>query len=428
MNKKRIIIIFVFLLTSAVFGQDRIRTKGQEQGMMLDLSKFSMGTMNKVEDKKQYLSTIQLEKQRIQNYTLGIVYENAYIFYRRGDYQTAFELAQSIVTIDPEFKNARTLADQARRMGAYGTTSEKDIITAKRSDAQTLYNQGRLIEAQRKYQEILAINPNDADAAAAAARIDKEIAAEYERRGDAAYSRQDFSGALDNWYNALLIRKDDGALVSKITKAEKQSKDIALQQAMKEGAENYAGGRLLAAYDSFQKALKIQPGEPKASKFSAQLRTEIGQAYVNSGNKAYASGRYDNAVDNWNMAKSWGYDSAPLDAAIKRARSAKNAPAPSPSAAGPSAPAAASAPKGADYTPPTETPTFQATLPTASDGRVTEENKRLSQEAYGRGVTAYNDEDYETARKEWTTAQQLDPGNTEAAAGLRKVQEMLQWR
>jgi len=435
MNKKIILAVFVLLLTSAAFCQDRLRTKGKEPGMMLDLSKFSMGTMNKVEDKKQYLSTIQLEKQRIQNYTLGIVYENAYLFYKRGDFQRAQELAQSILTIDPEFKNARTLADQAHSMGTYGTVSEGEIITAKKSDAQSLYSQGRLIEAQRKYKEVLAIRPNDAEARAWVSRIDKEIAAEYERRGDAAYAGGDQNKALDNWYNALLIRKDDGALVSKITKTEQQVKDADLQQAMKEGAENYTNGKLLASYASFQQALKIQPGEPKAAKFSAQLRNEIGQGYAASGNKAYYAGRYDNAIDNWNEAKNWGYDSATLDASIKRARAAKNAPTPASAAAATTTTTTTSGstlnpaqPSGHDasYTPPTET--FQQTLPTANTGRVSEENKQLSQEAYERGVKAFNDEDYETARKEWTNAKQLDPGNTEAEQGLRKVQEMLEWR
>ncbi|MDR0292116.1 MAG: hypothetical protein LBI01_05055 [Elusimicrobium sp.] len=431
MNKKILIIVMAAFLTVSAFCQDRIRTRGKESGMMLDLSKFSMGTMNKVEDKKQYLSTIQLEKQRIQNYTLGIVYENAFLFYRRGDFQRAQELAESILAVDPEFKNARTLADQAHRMGTYGTVSEAEIISAKKTDGQTLYSSGRLIEAQRKYQEVLAIRPTDQEARNQIAKIDKEIATEYDRRGDSAYSQQDYNKALDQWYNALLIRKDDGALVSKITKAEKQVKDADLQAAMKDGVENYTNGKLLASYDSFQKALKIQPGEPKAAKFSAQLRTEIGQGYVSSGNKAYSAGRYDNAVANWQEAKNWGYDSGTLDAAIKKARAAKNAPPPSTTKTTSSSSSAAGSGSegyGAGFTPPTEQATFQTTLPTVDSGRVSEENKRLSQEAYQRGIKAFNDEDYETARKEWTSAKQLDPGNTEAEQGLRRVQEILEWR
>ena len=98
-----------------------VRQHGKEEGMLLDLSKISMGTLNDVEEKKQYLSTVQLEKQRIQNYTLRMVYENAYLLYKRGDYQRAQEMAQTILSIDPNFKQAQTLAKQASHMGTYGT-------------------------------------------------------------------------------------------------------------------------------------------------------------------------------------------------------------------------------------------------------------------------------------------------------------------
>ena len=35
-----------------------VRQHGKEEGMLLDLSKISMGTLNDVEEKKQYLSTV----------------------------------------------------------------------------------------------------------------------------------------------------------------------------------------------------------------------------------------------------------------------------------------------------------------------------------------------------------------------------------
>ena len=120
-----------------------IRQHGKEEGMMLDLNKISLGTLNDVEEKKQYLSTVQLEKQRIQNYMLRQVYEEAYTLYRRGDYQRAQELAQTILSIDPNFTQAATLAKQAGHMGAYGTTSEAEVIEAKFQEANRMYDSGR---------------------------------------------------------------------------------------------------------------------------------------------------------------------------------------------------------------------------------------------------------------------------------------------
>ncbi|MGB2579808.1 tetratricopeptide (TPR) repeat protein [Elusimicrobium simillimum] len=433
MNKKIILtvstVLAVCFVSSAVFAQERLRTRGKENGMILDLTRFSLGTMNNVEDKKQYLSTIQLEKQRIQNYTLGVVYENAYTFYRRGDYQRAQELAQAILAVDPEFKNARTLAEQAHRMGTYGTVSEAEIVAAKTAEGQRLYELGRLVEANRKFEEILAIQPSNGAARNWIAKIDKEIAVEHERRGDEAYAAKDYDKALDQWYSALLIKKSDTGLVNKITKTEKQIKDTQLQAAMKEGAENYANGKYLAAYNAFDKALKIQPGEPKAQKFASQLRTEIAQGYVDSGNRNYYAGKYDNAIANWQAAKQWGYDSAPLDNAIKKARNAKLAPKKTTTKTTTGTKTPDTTPVEPDeFKPIIEEPDFKAPLPTVDSARVSEENRRLSQEAYTRGARAFNDEDYETARKEWTAARQLDPGNSDAEQGLRRVQEMLEVR
>ena len=159
-----------------------VRQHGKEAGMLLDLSKISMGTLNDVEEKKQYLSTVQLEKQRIQNYTLRMVYENAYLLYKHGDYQRAQEMAQTILSIDPNFKQAQTLARQAQHMGTYGTISEAQVIEAKFQETIRLYDSGRLVEANDKLNEILTIQPGNSKAQAWKRKIDYDIAKEKVRK------------------------------------------------------------------------------------------------------------------------------------------------------------------------------------------------------------------------------------------------------
>ena len=41
------------------------------------------------------------------------------------------------------------------------------------------------------------------------------------------------------------------------------------------------------------------------------------------------------------------------------------------------------------------------------------------------GLDAYNQDDFERARQAWIVAKQLDPGNTDAELGLRKVEELM---
>ncbi len=463
MFKKLLSVLLVLSIASCAFAYsrttDRVRTRGKEAGMMLDMQKFNLGTLNNVEDKKQYLSIIQLEKQRIQAYSLNQVYEDAYIFYRKKDYQRSYELAEAILAIDPQHVQARTLSEQAYLMGAYGTLSESEIISGKMEEGKRLYNAGRLVEAQRKFEEILTIQPYNSQASSWVSKIEKEIANEHERRGDVAYRKGDYVTALDQWYSALLIRKDDSALLSKISTAETEYRNMQVKEAMTEAMTYYSEGKYITAYNSFQKVLKIQPGEAKATKYSLQLREEIANGYITSGNKALSTGKYDNAIANYAESKKWGYSTSKADGLIASARRARDKAVAAGTykstttigAAGTSSSAASTATKteittttithSPDYpiddprgiiekqtTTQTVTNTakdYNTELPSSASTRVTAEQAQLSRERYRRGLIAYNEEDFETARKECAYAKQLDPGNSDADACLRKIEEIV---
>lgn len=447
-----------------------VRQHGKESGMLLDLTKISLGTLNDVEEKKQYLSTVQLEKQRIQNYTLRMVYENAYTLYKRGDYQRAQELAQTILSIDPNFTQAQTLAKQASHMGTYGTISESEVIEAKFHEASRLYDSGRLVEAQDKLDEILTIRPGNSRALEWKRRIDYEIGREYYRRGDEAYAQKDYQSALDNWYNALMIRKDDQRLVNKISETENMLRKQQVQDSMQEALNFYNQGQYVEAYYIFERITKIQPGDQRVQKYMVQLKDEIASSYYTAGNKAYNQAKYDSAVTYWTNAKKWGANAAEMDLLIKRARNAKedslrrkqqavveaakkpqqteetaktDASGKTPSSAN----ASSSDPEvPADEEPETvdkmlpgsvsssvngqNTTDINETLPTIGGvaGRVSEEAREASRKKYLEGVNAYNNDDFERAREAFIAAKQLDPGNTNAEIGLRRVEELLQGR
>lgn len=412
-----------------------LRQKGKEAGMLLDLQKISIGTLSDVEERKQYLSTIQLEKQRIQNYTLRMVYDNAYRLYRHGDYQRAQELAQTILTIDPNFSQAQTLAKQATFMNTYGTASEKEVIDAKLQEAQRLYNSGRLVEANQKLDEVLTIRPNQATAKNWRKRIDLEIANEYVRRGHEAYAREDYQGALDNWYNTLLIRKDDNALVNRIAQTENLLRKQQVEAAMEEALSFYNQGKYLEAYSVFERITKIQPGDARAQKYMMQLKDEIADGYYVAGNKSFNSKRYDTAISYWTNAKKWGSNPLEMDALIKKARNAKETALRKQQEAA-SRPARPVAPEPTLEPEPEPEPIEVLPTPEPITGedpgglipagptRVSEEASAASRQKYIEGLDAFNQDDYERARAAWIVAKQLDPGNTDADLGLRKVEEI----
>jgi len=326
---KKQLLTVILLLTACVIQASTftrevpVRQHGKEAGMLLDLGKISMGTLNDVEEKKQYLSTVQLEKQRIQNYTLRMVYENAYLLYKRGDYQRAQEMAQTILSIDPNFKQAQTLAKQASHMGTYGTTSEQQVIDAKFQEAERLYDSGRLVEANDKLNEILTIQPGNSKAQSWKRKIDYDIAQEYARRGDIAEKKGDYQKALDAWYNSLLMRKNDPKLVAKIADAESKLRKQQVQESMKQALDFYNRGQYTESYAVFERITKIQPGDPRVQKYMSQLKNEIAGSYYEAGIKSYNSNRFDQAISYWNNSKKWGADSSMMDSLIQRARTAK---------------------------------------------------------------------------------------------------------
>ncbi len=450
--KKYLLLVFAVSMAAAVSAAplrqpNPIRQHGKEEGMLLDLNKITLGTLNDVEEKKQYLSTVQLEKQRIQNYMLRQVYENAYTLYRRGDYQRAQELAQTILSIDPNFTQASTLAKQAGHMGAYGTTSEAEVIEAKFQEASRMYDSGRLVEANEKLDEILTIQPTNSKALAWRKRIDKDIAQEYNRRGNVAYNQQDYQQALDNWYNALLIRKDDPALVNRIAQTENLLRKQQVKESMEEAMNYYNQGRFLESYTVFERITKIQPGDTRVQKYMTQLKDEIANSYFTAGNKSFGLQKYDSAINYWTNAKKWGADSAYMDRLIKKARNAKeDALRRKQEAARKAAEAAEKkAEEASKVEEPIETvtvednvlsPLTQGGTAFGPDGntvtqgigagatRVSAEASAASRQKYIEGLDAFNQDDYERAREAWIVAKQLDPGNTDADLGLRKVEEL----
>ena len=487
MKKQIFLGVMIFVAMSAFAAQQTtsfrketpVRQYGKEEGMLLDLGKISLGTLNDVEEKKQYLSTVQLEKQRIQNYTLRMVYENAYQLYKMGDYQRAQELAQTILSIDPNFKQAQTLAKQAQHMGTYGTTSEAQVIDAKFQETLNLYDSGRLVEANDKLNEILTIQPNNSKAQSWKRKIDADIAQEYARRGEVAYEKEDYQSALDAWYNSLLMRKDDPKLVAKIAETETQLRKQQVEEYMKQALDFYNKGQYVESYAVFERITKIQPGDARVQKYMSQLKNEIAAGYYNAGVTSYNSARFDQAVSYWNNAKKWGADETTMDALIKKARNAKEVylrtaqkqrqeqialarekllqeqgqqgpdgvAGPTGSGAedqpetietvdvsgnvpgmtnipGPQQPGVVTTPNGTVVNPldPNET------LPGLNNGtmtRVSAEASATSRAKYIEGLDAFNQDDYERARAAWIVAKQLDPGNSDADLGLRKLEELM---
>lgn len=333
-------------------------------------------------------------------------------------------------------------------MATYGTISESEILNMKFEEGISLYKMGRLVESQKKFEEILVLRPHEVRAHDWIKRIDNEIAEQHVRRGFYAYKNGDYQEALNQWYSVLLIKKEDRELTAKIAEVEATMKKEESQKVLNQAFSLYSKGKLVPAYREFEKALEIQPGEQQTQKFVMQLKQEIANGYYSAGQKAYGSKKYNTAIANWKEAKNWGYNQNEIGLMLKNAETAKSnaAEAARRKAAEPVMPkVVVAAPAEGDdlipsdplstenpYEPPTTTPItpvtaapseeFPAKVIVNQPGMITEEARQASIERYKAGISYYNEGNYERAKQEWQAALQLNPENSDASLGIKRIE------
>lgn len=431
------------LLLSFAAGHSFAQTKEKtttEAGLFLDLQRINLGTISSLEEKKNYLMTIQLEKQRIQNHMLRGIYENAYDLYRQGDYERSQELTAKILSIDPTFQDAQMLLQASGQLkGASRGIGEQVMLEDRFDEGMNLYKEGKVVEAIRKWEEVLKLSPGNMRASYWLKKAKKEISDEYSRRGDDAAARNRLKEALDNWYNALIYDKSNQELLAKVAEKEDEMREQVASQNLNYGLELYEAGKLVEAYSALKKVLEVQPGDTKAQKLVKEVRGEIAKGYVAQGRKSYGDRRYPDAIESWNKARSWGYAPDFIDQLIARAKEMikreseeKKARADQAKKDADAAAEAAKRKREEEQAEKMKAAMDGATgeksgtaLPAGGKSGPSEENRRAAQKRYETGLGYLMTGDYERARTEFNAAKHLDPSNPDVDAGLRKIDTML---
>lgn len=413
--------------------------------LFLDMSKLNLGTISSEDDKKKYIYTIQLEKARVTRKTLKSVYDNAFDLYRQGQYEAANDLTRRILSIDPGFEDAAIL--QRATIDLKGSTkprqSERKLIEDRFEEGMALYRQGRLVEATQRWEEAAKLSPTNLKSRYWLKKARAELADEHFRRGQKAYRQHRLRETLDQWYAALVLNPRYPRLVQAIAKVEAEAREQDANEKLQTALNLYSQGLVLESLKMLDQVLEAGPGNLKAQKLQAEIRAEVANQHVAEGRRLYESRRYDDAMKEWKQAVTYGYDPKAADQLVARAKeqirreeSAKRravelakqreeerarkkeeeeklaaeqkkkeeeekakqqaAAATSATAAGTPAPAAPSA----------------------------ESNRQSSQAAYLAGMISFQKGDYEKARDEWLRAKQLDPSNSDAIAGLQKIEQL----
>ena len=432
----------LLLLAAGAFAparaQDSSRPKDTES-LFLGMSKVNLGTISSDDDKKKYIYTIQLEKARMTRKTLKVIYENAFDLYKGGRYEAANELTRKILAIDPGYEDAAILnrATLDLKGSLAPRVSERRMLEDRFDEGMSLYRQGRLAEASEKWDEVAKLAPGNLKARYWLRKARAEMAGEHFRRGQKAYQQHRLRETLDQWYAALVLNPRFPGLAAAIAKAEAEAREQDANEKLQAALSLYSQGLVLESLKMLDSVLEAAPGNVKAQKLQSEIRAEVANQHVAEGRRLYESRQYDKAMSEWRAAVEYGYDPKAADQLVARAKeqirreeAAKKS-------------AAEAAKKGAEEEKKREEQAkadaeaqkkaeeekakagAQAAASASAPGGVTDSAKQQSEQAYLSGVIYYQKGDYEKARDKWLSAKQLDPGNTDAIAGLEKIEKLI---
>ncbi|MBI5631045.1 MAG: hypothetical protein HY921_09190 [Elusimicrobia bacterium] len=408
--------------------------------LFLDMSHVNLGTINSEEDKKKYIYSIQLEKARIMRKTLKGVYENAFDLYKSGQYEGSRELTSEILKIDPAHEDAAIL--QRAAMDLNGSPrprfSERKLVEDKFEEGMALYRQGRLVEAAGRWEESVKLAPGNLKARYWLKKARGEMAEDHFTRGQKAYRQHRLREALDQWYAALVLNPKYPKLSAAIAKVEAEAREAEANEKLQAALNLYSQGEVAESLKMLDKVLEAGPGNAKAQKLQAEIRSEMASQHVAQGRQFYEGRKYTEAIAQWKAALTYGYDPKAADQLIARAKeqmrreetakkravelakereeaAKKEAEEAAKKEAEEKAKKEAEAKAGGEA--------VGVGAPAA--GGVSEDAKRSSQQHYLSGVIFFQKGDYDKARDEWGLAKQLDPSNSDAQAGLERIEKVL---
>ena len=427
-------LILAAAVSSRAQNADRLKDTDQ---LFLDMSKVNLGTITSEDDKKKYIYTIQLEKARITRRTLKNVYENAFDLYKAGEYEGARELTTKILAIDPGYEDASILQRATIELNGSKKPhfSERKLVEDKFEEGMALYRQGRLVEAGEHWEEAVKLSPGNLKARYWLKKARAEMADEHFRRGQKAYRQHRLKDTL----------------------VEAEAREMDSNEKLQTALNLYSQGQTQESLQMLDQVLEAGPGNAKAQKLMAEIRSEMASQHVSQGRSLYESRKYNEAMAEWKKAVTYGYDAKAADQLVARAKeqmrredaarvAASKAAAVRKEAdaakAAEDAKAAEIAKKKADDDAAAAVAAKKAAEATngaagasgasgsaGSQGGApklasSEDSRKSSGQHYLSGMIFYQKGDLEKAKDEWTLSRQLDPGNSDAQAGLDRIEKM----
>lgn len=436
MKKTLIALIFTLSLPYSLCAQTNPLRSGGEEALFLDMHRSGIGSVSEYEEKKKFFDMVKLEKQKLQDSMLDSICENAYRYYRSGNYEAARELAAKILSINSEHEDAKTLYEattQLRNTGVRTAESEKNMLNERFKSSLALYAEGRIVEAYKKMYEVVKLSPANIKARYWYNKMREDLCQYYYDKGLELYNSRDLKGSLEHLYASLMIKPQNPANIEWISRIEDELRQQKSNQQLKQALEDYSNGKILAAYSGLQRALEIQPGDSKSSRLLAEVKGEIETGYIESGKKLYTSRKYTSAIDEWNKARPYSANPDYLNSLVARAKEQMRREAQEKKRRAELAEKRkkAEAERRAKLAEERKKAEEEAAKKGVSveelnqKPAVSAENRAQAQQHYLEGLKFFQNSNYEQAKNSWTIARQLDPENEDAQLGLKRIEQIL---
>jgi len=407
------------------------------ESLFLDYSKTQLGPLGSKDAQTKYMYTIQLEKSQLMHKLLRTMYENAYDLYKSGDFDGARELTGKILNMDPSFQDAAILHRASVEL--HGTTkpaiSGRRLVEGRFEEGMELYRQGHLVEASKRWEEVVKLAPGNLKARYWLKKVRGELADEHFRRGQKAYRQHRLKDAVNQWYAALVLSPKYPQLMGIIAKAESELRRQEANEKLQQALNMYGQGRTTESLGLLDEVLQIDPGEDKARKLIAEIRLEIAKQHVAQGRKLYSQRQYNPAISQWGKAVEFGYDPRRANILIARARDQMRKEAEAKRRAEEKRrreeearrqaeeEARRQAEEEARRKAEEDAKQLDATPPEVPEdtGPSSEENRRRAVKHWHNGIIFFQKGDYAKARDEWLLCQQFDKQNADCTSGLQRI-------
>lgn len=400
-----------------------------ESSAFLGLGNVGLEKLNDVQEKKKFLDVVYSEKEKVQEYVLKRILDNAYELYQNGDYEGAATVAKKVLSIDPSYEEARIIADASSGTGQNNNLAKGLSFDKQMEEALSLYQKGEVLEAYKRMAVLSRLSPRNVKAKYWYKKIEGDLKDYYVSKAEAYYASGDKKNALSMYYKAIEYAPKDENIMTKITQIEAEIRQDMINQKLKTALELYAGGKLENSYDVLKEAISINPGDEKTNRLFNELRNEIKTKYIESGNSYFRKKNYSMAIKSYTIAMKYSDDPAKIDKMIsdvkktmkkeeelkkkkeeerKRKEEERKK-------------------KEEEAKKQQQQNDQQQSSSEQQDKKdvITEQNRIAAQKHYLEGIKYLQSGDYQKAKESFTIAKKLDPTNADIDAALKRIDQVI---